>query len=116
MYLLLKSPEVEDEEEGSHLNGARERGRGRRVPAAGPGPPFSAVLGPSASLRRLYYFSIGHLSECDREYESVIALLCIRVLSIPRDRRYPKSRTCTRENPHTTRDRSRARRERSLFL
>ena len=39
MYLLLKSPEVEDEEEGTHLNGARERGRGRRVPAAGPGPP-----------------------------------------------------------------------------
>ena len=39
MYMWLKSPEVEDEEEGSHLNGARERGRGRRVPAAGPGPP-----------------------------------------------------------------------------
>ncbi len=54
MYMLLKSPEVEDEEEGSHLNGARERGRGRRVPAAGPGPPQRrravGVLAPARLL------------------------------------------------------------------
>jgi hypothetical protein len=73
-----------------------------RVPPARPGPPqthlrLSAVARRAVTPARAY-FLFGHLSEC----ESVSALLCIRVLSIPRDRRYPKSRACapeTRENP-----------------